>query len=249
MAQGCGFSLSNDHFATDRAMLAFGQAGFSTGCFDGCIDNFGVSQSGSLVIAITISTNCTVVYSIAAVFTSRCNHSFGKTMLTVAYPFAITVNIFRSLRCQVRTICILQLCRSERNRGITRALNQLMGSSLCAGLGLYYAITGAVNIRAAGSGIYIASRGVHRAVYHDFSIHHIGVCTGVCSAGCIGYSFEGGVFTSCTKGKIAPLISIINVDIVATSKGTNRACFHYNLGAGQQRNVLINRNIRSGFYG
>ena len=139
---------------------------------------------------------------------------------------------------RIGAVIIFQLGVGDGNGGIAGILNQLIGCVLATVREDDGTI--AADVCAAFGGVHGADACIHGAVDLDFGIDLIRGGTGIGLAGGIGNRNKG--FVRATT-EIAPLVGIVNVNIVAAAQRTGGTRVNNDLGAGLHGNILIDRNV------
>ena len=172
-------------------------------------------------------------------------------MQTLAVPSAIGISEFTvGISCGfgIRTIRILQLCRSNGNRVIGQGLaigafhSNLIGVCLGAGLQNHFSPFSRSDCRTAGSGIYITIGGIQSTFYISKGI----TLSSLIVSGLILRSIRiksHGIILGSAIGIITPVIFIIEYDKVVLAQSYISARFYIQLRAGHHAQILGNNNL------
>ena len=230
-------------------MLALGQAGGGTGSGHGLVNDLGMTQSGNLGLSgdNRVTDGAVLALGQAGGGTGGCHggiYDFGMDSTFVgADPNAIGIGIGIGFGLLVAAVSVLQHGGENGNFIIASTLDQLIGHCLITNLSHGHTGFGAVDIGTALGDVDIALGRIHGTVDENGGIHHIGIGTGIGTAGNISQRLELAVDTAGTEGVVAPLISIVNIHAVALSQRAACTCLHHHLSAGQHSNVLLDIDV------
>ena len=131
------------------------------------------------------------------------------------------------------------LCReSKRNFYIAAILNKL----ICFGLGTMLDLNGTItgDIRATGGSVNVTCGCVNCAINYNLSIYNVCIGPSVFSTRSITYRDKSLISRTTIS---TPIISIVDVNVISTSKGTLSTLANDNLGTGEECDILVDCDI------
>ena len=231
---------------TYRTLLTFSETCASTSSIDRINNCFFVSESKNKYY----TTNCTYLIGgtscIGTFSMSLCGNLLDSIFSTTRAVNLLRTNfgtsgLYESYSCAFFIMYNFPtvLCRkSKRNFYIAGTLNKL----ICFGLGTVLDLNSTIsgNICTTGGSINATCGCIDCTINYNLSIYKVCIGSSVFSTGSITYRNKSLISRTTV---LAPVISIVNVNVISASKGTLSTLADNNLGTGKECNILVDCDI------